>query len=497
MDVLALAVAAALLVVGVAAAVVRHWSASAACIGVGGVLPLMAYADGFDAPVLLATLTLLAAPLAAPFVGWGCTPADPALRIALGAGALAGPVRTLLYDPFYDPSCTSSCDPNPLALAHISASANEALWLLGYVSAAALTWAALRGPSRAARAALATVAAGLTAAPAQAVALTTAAGIVALALTGLLVARAFESRARVADLARALENAADVETALRTAVGDPGITVTYPRERRARRTPPQASGPAPGQVTTVLTGPDGVVAEVHHDPGMSDTSALAAAVTGPARLALENGRLAARVRRQTEALAASRRRIVDDSDDARRHLERDLHDGAQQHVLALGLALRTALDGTEAPEVVDTVHRSLSATQAVLGELRELSHGFYPASLEQMGLRHALDGVVDRATAPVAVEALPDRRLPIEVERAIYLLVARLAATASRPLTVRVSTGDARVAVVVVGAALPSGVLIDVFAVLGGSLRPDDDAGNGPVVRGVLPTSLLAHSEAS
>lgn len=71
MDVLALAVAAALLVVGVAAAVVRHWSASAACIGVGGVLPLMAYADGFDAPVLLATLTLLAAPLAAPFVGWG------------------------------------------------------------------------------------------------------------------------------------------------------------------------------------------------------------------------------------------------------------------------------------------------------------------------------------------------------------------------------------------------------------------------------------------
>ena len=86
---------------------------------------------------------------------------------------------------------------------------------------------------------------------------------------------------------------------------------------------------------------------------------------------------------------------------------------------------------------------------------------------------------------------LPDRRLPAEIERAIYLLVARAAATARQPLEVRVTAEADEVDVMVVGARPPDGVLADVFAVLGGSLDSDDPAraGSPSVVRGRLPLS--------
>ena len=174
-------------------------------------------------------------------------------------------------------------------------------------------------------------------------------GAVLLVVGGSTVARAFEARARVADLARALEGAADVETTLRAAAGDPGITVSYVLDGGSElvdRHGLPTYGPAGGQVSTAIMGPEGVVAGVHHDPDRTDLAALAAALTGPARLAFENGRLEATVRRQAHALEASRRRIVVHADAERRRLERDLHDGAQQHLLALGLALRTSLDSS-------------------------------------------------------------------------------------------------------------------------------------------------------
>ena len=228
---------------------------------------------------------------------------------------------------------------------------------------------------------------------------------------------------------------------------------------------------------------------MHYDPDRADLAALAVALTGPARLAFVNGRLEATVRRQARALEASRRRIVVHADSERRRLERDLHDGAQQHLLALGLALRRSLDEALDAESRDVLHRCLAATYVVLEELRDLSHGFYPATLEQTGLGNALDGIADRSSVPVAFGYLPEGRLPAEIERAIYLLVARTAAAAQSSLQVTVTVGAGHVEVRVVGAHPTDDVLADVFAVLGGSLRADEASGPRSVeaVHGWLP----------
>lgn len=492
MDAVALAIAAALFVVGVAAVVVRRWRLGVTALIVGLSLPFTAYADDLGAPANLAFVSVLAAPVLAPLAAWACVRPTALLRAALAAGVVAGPVRTLLYDPFYDPACLTACAPNPLALAHLSGTANSLLWSAAFVVAAALTGAALLGPNRFALAVLAMSSWLVALAPARALEAAIVAGGVVLAIGGAVVARAFEGKARVADLARALESAADVEAALRSAVGDPGIAVAYRLEPDAAfvdRDGLPAPGPALGQVSTDLIGPDGVVARVYHDRSATDLATLAAAITGPARLAFENGRLSARVRRQAVALESSRGRIVAHADSERRRLERDLHDGAQQHVLALGLALRNSLDAASDPETRDVLHRCLASTHLVLAELRDLSHGFYPASLEQSGLGNALDGVVDRAPVAVAVSCVPQERMPAETERAVYLLVSRLAAAARHPLDVAITRSEGTVDVVIVGASPPDGVLGDVFAVLGGTLSSTGATGGNevPVVRGVLP----------
>ena len=98
-----------------------------------------------------------------------------------------------------------------------------------------------------------------------------------------------------------------------------------------------------GRSQTELRMGDTLVAEIHHDPACAEVPALAGALDGPARIALENERLAAQLASQGRELQRSRARIVDRGDRERRQLERDVHDSAQQHVLALGFDVRTAL----------------------------------------------------------------------------------------------------------------------------------------------------------
>ena len=492
MDAAALAVAAALLVVGVAAVVVRRWRLGVTALIVGMCLPGLGYSDHLNASNSLGIVVAVMGPLLAPLAAWACVRPTAPIRLAVAAGVVAGPLRTLVYDPFYDPTCITECTPNPLAIAHLSSAANAMLWTASLVAAAALTRAALVGPHRLVLTLLAASAWLVGLAPARYLEAATIVGGVLLAVGGATVAGAFEARARVDDLARALQGAGDVEATLRSAVGDPSITVAYQLEADeglVDRDGQPANGPAPGQVSTAIVGADGVVAMVRHDPAVTDLATLAAAITGPARLAIENGRLAATVSRHAHALEASRRRIVVQADTERRKLERDLHDGAQQHVLALGLALRTAMDHAGETQTRNLLDRCLASTHVVLDELRDLSHGFYPASLAQTGLGNALDGVVDRAPAPVSITNALDHRVPAEIERAIYLLVSRLAAAARRPLEVAITTSRNAVEVTAVGAEPPADVLADVFAVLGGTLRSElaTPGGNVPVVRGTLP----------
>jgi PAS domain S-box-containing protein len=143
-------------------------------------------------------------------------------------------------------------------------------------------------------------------------------------------------------------------------------------------------------------------------------------------------------RRRAEAeLRASRARIVEAADAARRRIERDLHDGAQQSLVSLAVTLRLAQrrvdagDTAAARELLDELDEGL--TEA-LAELRELARGIHPAILTEGGLAPALTGLVRRSPVPARVVTPPaeGRRHPAAVEAAAYFLVAEALTNAAR-----------------------------------------------------------------
>jgi len=130
---------------------------------------------------------------------------------------------------------------------------------------------------------------------------------------------------------------------------------------------------------------------------------------------------------QLEQMRASRVRIVETGDLERRRLERDLHDGAQQQLLALSYDLRLARTQAEADGDMVTgslLTRATDQAQATLEELRELAHGIYPAILAEAGLAAALATLADAAPLPVQIHDAAEGRYPAVVETCAYLLVA-------------------------------------------------------------------------
>jgi PAS domain S-box-containing protein len=212
-----------------------------------------------------------------------------------------------------------------------------------------------------------------------------------------------------------------------------------------------------------------------------------------------NDELHARV----DELAASRARIVTAGDVERRRLERNLHDGAQQRLVAVSFSLRMALaklDSDPAGARAGVVEAGDELALA-LEELRELARGLHPAILTERGLRAAVETLAARAPLPVEIAEIPDRRLPEPVEAAAYYLIAEAltnVAKYARASTVRarVTADDGRVVVEVsddgVGGADPdagSGLrgLADRVEALGGSLEVVSPAGAGTALRAEIP----------
>jgi PAS domain S-box-containing protein len=207
-------------------------------------------------------------------------------------------------------------------------------------------------------------------------------------------------------------------------------------------------------------------------------------------------------KQQEEELRASRARIVAAGDDERRRLERNLHDGAQQRLVALSLALRLAqvkLGDDPAAASALLAGASEELNQA-LEELRELARGIHPAVLTDRGLNAALEGLAARTPLPVELE-LPDERLPEPVEAAAYYVVAEsitnvVKHAGATAVSVRVASDDGAVVVEVaddgVGAADPSGGsglrgLADRLAALDGTLRVESPPTGGTRVVGEIP----------
>jgi signal transduction histidine kinase len=206
---------------------------------------------------------------------------------------------------------------------------------------------------------------------------------------------------------------------------------------------------------------------------------------------------------------ASRARIVGAADDARRRIERDLHDGAQQRLLALGLRVRSVQ--ASVPSHLDGLRRDIAdigdGLVAAGEELREISHGIHPAILSNGGLRPAVRALARRAGLPVEVNVSVDRRLPESLEVAAYYVVAEALTNAVKhaqastgTVSVDADNGCLRVAVEddgVGGARVGAGSgligLKDRVEALGGMLQVRSHARGGTLLIAEMPLPRQPH----
>jgi signal transduction histidine kinase len=128
--------------------------------------------------------------------------------------------------------------------------------------------------------------------------------------------------------------------------------------------------------------------------------------------------------RLVDDLQSSRQRLVTSQDTQRRRLERDLHDGAQQSLVAIALMLRMASNQKDPEALKASVTQAADQLQAAIAELRELARGIHPAILTDRGLGPAVGSLVERCPIPVEVHNSVTRRLPGQVEGTLYFVVA-------------------------------------------------------------------------
>jgi signal transduction histidine kinase len=207
-------------------------------------------------------------------------------------------------------------------------------------------------------------------------------------------------------------------------------------------------------------------------------------------------------------LAASRARIVGAADEARRRIERDLHDGAQQRLVSLGLELRTAqsLVPPELSELRRELSHVVEGFASVLAELREMARGIHPAILAEGGLGPALKSLQRRSPIPVELTVRSVARLPERVEVAMYYVVSETLTNAAKharasalKVDVEAASGILRLCVRDdgVGGADPargSGLvgLRDRVESLGGSIAVESPSGAGTAITVALPISAAA-----
>jgi signal transduction histidine kinase len=279
--------------------------------------------------------------------------------------------------------------------------------------------------------------------------------------------------------------------------------------------PPPAVGPGPGagagrgaRVATVVERNGRPLAALLHDPALDP--GLVQAAGAAAGMAIENERLHAQVLAQLEEVRASRARIVQASDEERLRIERNLHDGAQQRLLTLSLALHTArrqlaqLGADADPGLVETVRGASQELRLAIGELRELARGIHPAILTDEGLGPALRSLASRSAVPVTLVEVPSGRLPRPIEATAYFVVCealanltKYAHAATASVSVRLDQEQTAGLLVEVGddgvgGADPtrgSGLrgLHDRVVAVGGRLSVTSPPGQGTVVQAWLP----------
>ncbi|MFC5675490.1 sensor histidine kinase [Streptomyces incanus] len=291
-----------------------------------------------------------------------------------------------------------------------------------------------------------------------------------------------------------------LEQALREALRDPLLRVGYRLPSASGLVDAAGAALDPGQahVAPIRLGGHDIGAIVR---GTTGSRELLREVASACALLVEVVRLRIEVSRALAEAEAGRGRLLHAGYEERRRLERDLHDGAQQRLVSLGMAIRLAQrhldDGTV--DVDDLLDRSVAELAVAVAELRQIAHGLRPSSLDD-GLGNALAMLAGQAPVPVALEVCADE-LPDDVAMTAYYVASEAMTNAVKhagpvPIGVRVSRVGDRVTVRVGdkgpgGAAMRPGAglagLADRVEAAGGTLRLSSPAGGGTLVEAVLP----------
>jgi len=430
------------------------------------------------------------------------------------------------------------CQPNPLLLAddkslstalHNIEYAFAVILIAGLIAALVTRWRSF-GPWQRARlapvlwtggAALAILAAAFTASLSGA----QQSGVDVVGIVGLLpltlVPYAFQAgmlRTRfgragavtelVASLNAAPEGRRGLREALADAFGDPTLVLAYWLPERGHYVDAdghQVELPDPGgdRASTPVARNGAPLAAIIHDRALAHERGLLETAGAAAGLALENERLHAELRARVTELERSRERIIEAGVAERRKLERDLHDGAQQRLVALALNLRLAHDrfDRDPAGARELIKEAMAELESATEELRELARGIHPAVLSDRGLPAAVKALAGRVPVRVELVETPTDRLPALVEIASYYVIAesltnttKYAHASAAQVTVNQHNGSVTIEVTDdgIGGADPargSGLrgLADRVAALDGKLEIDSAVGHGTTIRARLP----------
>jgi signal transduction histidine kinase len=305
--------------------------------------------------------------------------------------------------------------------------------------------------------------------------------------------------------------AVDLRGALSRALGDPSLALAYWYPAGSRYVdsggrPVELPEAGTGRGSTVIERDGRPVAAVIHDPALQYNTALVDSVCAAAGLSLDNERLAAELRARLVDLQASRARLVQTADTERRRIERNLHDGAQQQLVALKISLGLARQlVTSLPEAAGLLAQTEQQAADALEELRELARGIYPPLLADLGLPAALEAQARKAALPVTIEAPSVGRYPQQIEAAVYFCVLEAlqnVAKYAQASAARVSLRhDGRCLAFTVEddgtgfdlASTPKGTglqgISDRLGALGGSIDISSTPGHGTRVTGRVPAA--------
>ena len=209
-----------------------------------------------------------------------------------------------------------------------------------------------------------------------------------------------------------------VQELLGDALGDPSLKLALWSPERLRFVDVNGAAerlPEPGSERglTLVTRGNQVLAALVHDPVLDADPTVVEGLAATSLMLLDNARLVGQLR-------ASRARIIDAGERERRRLERDLHDGAQQRLVALQIRLASARELAHDEELIERLDAAQRDAQAAVQEIRALAHGIYPSELHDLGLAYALRSLALRSPLPIRVVDRGIGRLSAVIEAAIY-----------------------------------------------------------------------------